>query len=74
MAKRKSQKHRGGQRSSQAATAASLPEASGVSAAAYAWGIVLTALSAGTSLMLVLEHLGGLSLPGFPLVLDLCRS
>ncbi|MBU0617116.1 MAG: thioredoxin domain-containing protein, partial [Planctomycetes bacterium] len=37
---------------------------SGVSRGAYVWGIVLLAVSAAMSLMLVLEHLSGLSLPG----------
>ena len=63
MARRKLKKHRGGRSREQVVTAA-MPAAAGVSTGAYVGGILPLALSTVGSLMLALEHLGGLSLPG----------
>jgi protein-disulfide isomerase/uncharacterized membrane protein len=63
MARTKPMQHRGGGAREQVVTA-TLPAAAGVSMRTYVGGILLLALSTFGSLMLALEHLGGLSLPG----------
>jgi len=63
MAKRNSKRRRNKQRNRQPTP--SIPAAApGIAAGAYVWGIGLLALCVATSLVLALEHIGGLHLPG----------